>query len=182
MSVFKSNSKKFKYNFIDFIFLIALVVLVAVGVWAIVSGSPTATDTQLVVFTLEFDGVDNEVASKLQVGDIISNTATKTVLGTVEGVEVKPQSITELVDFERADVDSNGEEFTWTEKVVTTSQSKLYSTVTVTCRVHADVDPHEISINGVRIISGESIGIYSKDFAGVGEIISIYKVAKTEEK
>ncbi len=178
MAAFKSETKKFKYNLIDFIFLIIVLALIAVGIWAIVNETVYSADTQSVTYTVEIHGVENEVASQLAVGDIISDRNTRSVLGTVSSISIKPEKIECIVDKTTDSVDENGEVSVLVEKVVNLADSNLYSTVVITCTAQADVTSTDITVNGIKLLSGENVAFYSRTFAGTGKIISIYKVVE----
>ncbi len=176
----KNETKKHKYNFIDFVLIIVALAIVAVGAYFIVKGVVPQTTESAITFTVEVHDVDNEAVNDIGIGDLISYLDTKTYLGTVKKITVTPEKVECVVNETVEALNEQGETVTSVEKKVKTVDSSLYSTVSITLTAVADTSVG-IEVNGVQILSGETIAIYSRNFAGTGMITAIYNDTSNKE-
>ena len=172
----KNEARKHKYNFVDFILIILALAIVATGAYFVVRGVVPQTTDSAITFTVEIRGVENEAAQKIAVGDLISHIDTKTYLGTVKKVAIAPEKVECVV----AETVQNQDGTSSVQNKVTNVDSALYSTVTVTLTAIADTS-EGIAVNEIEILSGKIIGIYGRNFAGEGKVISIYNDNSSKE-
>ena len=155
-----------RFNFIDFILCVVAVAVIALGVWAVVGDRPAAGGEETPVnIVIEFEKVDNEIAGGIAPGDVVSVLETKTELGTVKTVAVTPETYV-FVDGPATE----GELVT-----LSTAKSTLLSKLSVTVTANASVTSQSVSVNGYRILCGDSVKVYGKSFAGEGKIIAIFR-------
>ena len=94
----KNNKKtKRKFNFIDFLILLLILTVLVVAVFTIASWSSIEkllTSSQVSLqYTVELRGVDAEFMNNIKTGDTVTDSVSKTELGSVTRVDIDNHSI-----------------------------------------------------------------------------------------
>ena len=94
----KNNKKtKRKFNFIDFLILLLILTVLVVAVFTIASWSSIEkllTSSQVSLqYTVELRGVDAEFINNIKTGDTVTDSVSKTELGSVTRVDIEKHSI-----------------------------------------------------------------------------------------
>lgn len=87
----KSRKLKRKFNIVDFLILVLVLTVVGTTIYAVISWSNIkrlwSTSTVSLQYVVELRGVDADFINNIKAGDSVTDSVTKTNLGTVDRVE-----------------------------------------------------------------------------------------------
>ncbi len=164
MENLNEKTKKFRFNAVDAIIILAIVAVVCAAVLIFgMLGEDGQDNTVKVEYVVQISQVRGEISDKIKVGDTLIDSASKYSLGTVKSVEKLPY--TEAVFSE-----SEGNE------VMAEYPEHYFVRVTVTA--DAAYNGSYYSIGGFRIATGVKIYTRFPDFLGEGYCISLHEIEK----
>ena len=94
------QKRKFKFNIMDALILLALVAAAAVLLYVFVLSEKVSgdalggSDVKTVTYVIEVSGLDEDYADKIKVGQTLIDSSKKMNIGTVTAVETQPYTYT----------------------------------------------------------------------------------------
>ncbi|MBQ3100424.1 MAG: DUF4330 family protein [Clostridia bacterium] len=161
----KSRAKKCgRFNYIDVLLLILIIVAVIGLVWFIISPYTEQffATTYDIEYTVALNGVRVEFKDKVQAGDNIVETVGLDAIGSVTDVVYTASKF--------VGTDSNGHS-------ITSDHPVLYD-VMITVRAEAALQSGVYSVNGYGITAGKNIPFRVPDFIGEGVCVSVEEVTQ----
>ena len=153
-----------KFNYVDVILLI--VILVIVGVIVYTSVAPITKqilyESYDVEYTLQIRGVRREFNNKIREGDRVVETETLKEIGTVTSAVYSPSKFVGTA--------SDG-------RTVTSDYPGMYD-VTITVRAKAETPSGMYEINSVPVTAGKTIPFRVPDYIGEAVCVSISEVSE----
>lgn len=158
------NQKKFRFNFIDFLVILTVLLLCAI---ALSFFSPASVFDKLskknevtIQYTVELLGVDEDFIEKIKEENTVVDSVSKNSLGKVKAVDASTPHSVLLYD--------------QTSDAGVLSQYPDKYNVLVTIETVCDYAQTEgYSVNGKRIAVGENMSLRFPDYTGEGYCISI---------
>lgn len=168
----KETPKKIKrkFNFIDFLVLIIIIMVISVSVYAVISWSnikslwsASSVDLQ---YTVEFRGVDEEFINNIKAGNIVTDAVSKNQLGVVESVgSIEKYAV---LDYTQSNVQNEDGSSTAVYNGVLSEYPDKY-TITVYISSPAEYEKGiGYTIDGRRIAVGEKIEMRFPEFSSAG--------------
>ncbi len=160
----KSGKKTRKFNFIDAV-LIIIILLVGAAVVNVFSpfswlSNLRSDSTREIQYTVELSGVDGEYIDAIKENDTVVDSVSKYTLGTVKAVDYN----TQYTVLEYDEVNQAG--------VLAAYPNKYNVLVTMTATASYK-EGEGYSVNNYRIAVGEKLALRFPDFTGEGYCISI---------
>lgn len=152
------DTNKHKFNILDLIIIIVLVLAIAGAAWFFQRSKGSSEGTQSISYVVEVTNVTQDLKDSVQIGDTVIDGVKKTQIGTITNVEV----INQTTDTYSPDLDT-----------IVKTEKPGYYTLQITCQADADVSDSAISVNSYRIAIGNTIYFQSKHFAAEGYCIKI---------
>ena len=159
-SVRATNKKKNgRFNFVDFLLIVVLLLVIAVVIYMFAPFSKLRTwmnqEQKSIEYTIEIIGVEQEFINKIKENDIVVDSISKNTVGKVSAVDYNTRS-TEL-QYVAGSEDNIG----------TLSEYPNRYNVIVTISASADyVEGEGYSVNHCRIAVGEEMSLRFPDYAG----------------
>ena len=143
------SKKNGRFNVIDFIFILIILMAIATGVYIFAPVSRVKdmilSDTQSIQYTEEILGVDEEFIDKVKKDDVVIDSVSKNNMGIVEAVDYN-HKFSELIDGE------------WIE------YSNRYNVI-ITISTTADyIEERGYLVNNKRIAVGEAMALRFPDY------------------
>lgn len=167
-TVQKSRKKGNRFNLIDLLVIVVVLLLIAIAVNIFAPMSwfdRFSRDTKVKIqYTVEFLGVDENFAEKIKEEDLAVDSVSKNSLGKVKAVDsTQPHTVLSYDETSKAGVLS-----TYPDKY----------NVLVTIEVDAKYrEGKGYSINDLRIAVGEKMSLRFPDYVGEGYCISVSRAA-----
>lgn len=155
-------------NIVDVALIIVILCLVLVAVEYFTSFSlfSIGSRTQVIEYTLEFEGVDYSMAQSVAVGKTVLSSSGHKRLGQVSTVN-ESTAVTYVYDPSTGALTAR--------ELPANSQGMTPVTLRVTVKAEASYREGDgFSVNGVRISIGDSVGVSLDGFSGNGKCVSIY--------
>ena len=157
------KKKKFKFNFIDFLLILLVLAIIAavVYIFAPFSWIEQRNGTIDLQYTIEIQAVDENFIENIQENDIIIDSVSKNVIGSVVAVDYNTQYSVLTYDEESR------------EGVLSVIPDKynLIITISTDNAVYKDGDGY--AVNGCRIAVGEKINAKFPNYIAEGYCIGI---------
>ena len=163
-----SEKKSRRFNFVDLLLILLVLAIIAGAVYLFSPGSVFkkmgTTEHGTLSYTVEFHGVDGEYLNKIKENDVVVDSVTKNILGTVAAVDYNTkQTVLEYV--------KNEDDGTYSGVL---SEYPNQYTVIVTITASAEhVSGDGYFVNNCRIAVGESMALRFPDFVAEGHCISM---------
>lgn len=141
------KKKKFKFNFIDFLLILLVLAIIAtvVYIFAPFSWIRQKNGTVSLQYTIEIQAVDEEFIENINENDIIIDSVSKNVIGSVVAVDYSTQhSVLKYDESSR-------------EGILSVIPDKYNLIVTISTENAVYNDGEGYSVNGCRIAVGEKI-------------------------
>ncbi len=159
----KRTLKRGKFNFIDFLLVVVILILVAAIVYVFIPSSwvknITAGKNTKIEYTVEIIGIDGDYINIISENDIVLDAVTKSNIGTVLATDAEPYR-----EFVYDEVVGEG------KLAIVPEKHNLVITIVATAQFKDGVG---YSINGTRIAVGEKISLRFPEFSCEGYCISV---------
>ncbi len=155
----KSEKKRKKFNIIDFLLIVFVLVIIAALVYVFLPSSIikfiTADTTTAIQYAVEIIGVDEEYIDNIAEGNVVNDSVSKSPIGTVVAVDSSTQYRQLQLQEE------NGE----MAGVLSPVQGKRNVIVTISADAYF-TEGEGYSVNGTRIAVGEKINLKFPNYYG----------------
>ena len=166
----QSEKRATRFNLIDAVIILAVLLVIAAVVWIILlqNGAVGADATAEVTYTVKISSVREEFISSVKTGDGAVNSSTGASIGKITAVK------TEKAKYINTDSVVKGEDGTYTASVAEYPDTyDVYVTVSVVAKVGAN---GVLYIDGNKILIGSSLYFRDGAFAEKGFITGFEKV------
>jgi hypothetical protein len=160
--------RKRKFNIVDLalVLIIAAVVVAAVFVGNKLLGNggsvAAGADSITIEFSIQFKEIPDSGTGNLTVGDVVREANSKTPIGQVEEIFFEPYSELVYVDGEQA----GG----------VMAEKDGYVNMLVTLRAQATHDERGYYVNGIKILVGQQLEVWSPGYSSQGWCMEIREV------
>ncbi len=160
----KADKKKGKFNFIDFLLILIVVILIASIVYVLMPSNwikgMFADKSVDIEYSIEIIGVDEAFIENIKDNDIVLDGVSKANIGTVKAVT----DITQYTELKYNEVDKQG--------VLAPVEGKYNIIVTISATADYTED-QGYTVNGTRIAVGEKISARFPNYVCEGYCISV---------
>lgn len=168
------KKKKFsgRFNFIDFILIVIVLLVIATVIYVFAPFSRlrdmTSSQSVTVQYTVEILGVEEAFIEKIKENDFVIDSVSKSGMGTVVAVDYN-NKYTEL----QYVINENTEDGTKkTEGVLAEYPGKYNVIITISSKATYEAEKG-YSVNGTRIAVGEKMPLRFPDYVGEGYCIGV---------
>lgn len=171
-----AKKAKRKFNFIDFLIILVLVAILGIVIYVFSPWSQIekiwSDDKVELTYFVEIKDVDIEYIDSIREGDVITNSVTKSALGTIR--EISNMEKAYVYDYV---LDENGN-----MTCVLSEHPKKYN---ITVKVVADADFTDnvgYTVNGARVAIGEMLDMRLPNYVCSGECTGMYEINTEDEQ
>lgn len=159
-----SGRKKAKFNIIDFLIILVVLLLIATIVYVFLPSSwiekISSDKTVDIQYTIEIKGIDEDFLNNIRENDTVLNSITKSNIGTVTAVDYSTQH----TQLEYNEAEQIG--------ILSVFPDKYDIIVTITAKAQF-TEKEGYTVNGTRIAVGEKISARFPNYLCEGYCISV---------
>lgn len=152
------EKRSFRINIVDVLITVVLAATIAVGALMIANAfgvDASEKESLTVEYTLQFSGVREEIAEKVQPGDIVIDAQKRLHLGVVEFVRYTPY-VKDVYNSETG--------------LMQEAEHPDYVTLLIRISAEGYMADEMYYVNGIKMAVGTGISIHTKNFCGTGYI------------